>query len=139
MKRDEIRMRVSDARLNDLCYMILKKLFFEPAGLGNPRGCDIRVCMDMAALETRQPTLQAAILLPDEQPSTDHEPRHDVEFGQVFDVCLAYLEDHWMKQSFEQAYSDPTVRQKMWDFCAAPGSVFQVMQELAEERCAAAG
>ena len=37
--------KMSEARLNDLVYLILKKLFFEPHFNSAPRECDIRICM----------------------------------------------------------------------------------------------
>lgn len=86
-------LRVSEARLNDMCYMVLKKVFFEPVGLGSPRQCDIRICMDLSAPE--RVTVMSAILLPNERAGADHTKFYDIDPAKVFDETITYLEDHW--------------------------------------------
>jgi hypothetical protein len=88
-------IRISEARLNDFCYLLLKKAYFEPHfNNASPRECDIRVCMDMSAPEKRA-SIASAILLPDEIAPSRHDVYYDVDPGQVFDVTMEYLVDHW--------------------------------------------
>lgn len=128
------RMTMSEARLNDLVYMLLKKLYFEQFRSA-PRECDIRVCMQLSAPALRT-GVQDAILLPDERSGRSHDKMLDVCFGEVFDECLRYLEDHWMKTSFEEATGDPNIKQKMWDWCAQGDNLFEIIKTAPEKDCA---
>lgn len=103
-------MRITEARLNDICYMVLKHAFFEPSLGTSPRECDIRVCMDMAAPE--RITVMSAILLPNEKAGSRHDVWYEVDPGHVFDECIAYLEDHWIKEEFPQEWK--TQARKEW-------------------------
>lgn len=86
-------LRISEARLNDMCYMLLKY------NLGaNPRECDIRVCMDMAVPEQRlvgRDPLMAMVLRPDEKSGRSHDVYYDVDPRRVYDETMTYLRDHW--------------------------------------------
>lgn len=84
---------ISEARLNDMCYMVLKNMFFGPALGTNPREADIRVCMDMAVPE--RITMASAILMPDEVSGRSHDVFYNVDVGRVFDEAIEYLADHW--------------------------------------------
>jgi hypothetical protein len=128
------RMQMSEARYNDLIYLLLKKLFFEPAELGGPRECDIRVCMQLAAPELLTGP-QDAVLLPGEQSGRSHTRTIEVCFGTAFDECLTYLEEHWMKQTMEEAAGDPVVKQAMWDWCCQQDGIFDTVKTLPEEQC----
>ena len=102
-------MRITEARLNDFCYMLLKKAYFEHIGLA-PRECDIRVCMDMAAKE--RITAMSAILLPNEKAGISHDKQYEVDPGEVFDECIGYLENHWMKEEFPEKWKEGA--RKFW-------------------------
>lgn len=107
-------MQISEARLNDIVYLTLKHFFFVPVYGENasPRECDIRVCMDMAC-PARITSISSAILLPNEVSGKSHTKLYDVESDHVLDVCLDYLEDHWMKQTFEEAYGNEDIKTEM--------------------------
>lgn len=87
-------VRISEARLNDFCYMLLKKTYFEPVYGTGPREADIRICMDMSAPE-RITSITQAILLPNEVAGKSHTTMYDVDLGHVYDVTIEYLTDHW--------------------------------------------
>lgn len=128
-----MQVQISEARLNDFVYLTLKKFFFEPAGLGNPRECDIRVCMTMVAPQTWQGNpIAAAILLPDEVSPRGHEPNLGVDTDRVFEECITYLEDHWMKQSFADASGNPAAKQEMKEFY---DKMVPAILEMPEDQC----
>ena len=127
-------MQMSEARLNDLVYLTLKTIFFGSQGM-SPRECDIRVCMQMAVPELRT-GFADAILRPDETAGKSHDKIVTVCHGLVFYHCLAYLEDHWMKQTFETASGNPSVKQEMWDWLNQSSGVFEVNEQMPEEECA---
>ena len=82
---------MSEARYNDLIYMTLKKLFFEPWGM-NPRECDIRVCMQMGyrpMLDKAGP--MAGILLPDEVSPRSHESTYDIDTDKALVESIDYM------------------------------------------------
>jgi hypothetical protein len=135
LNRTDILMeQMSEARLNDLVYMLEKFLFFQPTFGGNasPRGCDIRVVMDMvipSRLEGRG--MEACILRPDEVAGASHTTMYqNVSFAHVFDTTLEYIEDHWIKEEIPLA-----AKQSMWDHCAQPGHVFDTVKTMDESRC----
>ncbi len=101
---------MSQARYNDLVYITLKKLYFEPAfGEGtNPRECDIRVCMNMAhpqMLQGENP-LQAMILSPTEIAPKSHTTQYKINTQAVYNECKSYMEDHWFKQPMPKEWED---------------------------------
>lgn len=126
-------VRVSEARLNDMVYLALKKIFFEPIqGEGScPRECDIRVCMDIAVPE-RIKSIQQAILLPNEVAGKSHTIFYEVEPDHVLSVVIDYMEDHWMKQTVEEASGDPNVRTKLTEFF---NQMVEALMQLPEEQC----
>lgn len=105
--------KMSEARFNDLVYMILKKMFFEPCiGEGNsPRECDIRVCMNMSQpkMMTGKNPLLASILSPTEISPRSHEIFYDIDFDVVLKKCRNYMEDHWFKQKMPQEWVERSV------------------------------
>jgi hypothetical protein len=119
-------LHVSEARLNDFCYMLLKKAYFEPAGFGSPRQADIRICMDLAA--TERLTLKSAILMPNERAGASHDVFYDVEPGEVFDRTIEYLEGHWIKGEFPESWKVDT--RKAW-----LEEVVPILMEVPEEEC----
>lgn len=126
-------VRISEARLNDLVYMALKRYFFEPM-FGedtNPRECDIRVCMDMVARDRITP--MSAILLPDEVAGRSHQRMYDVDTSRILDEVVQYMEDHWLKRSVDEAFGIPGVRDVMRSDYE---EVLSVILEQAEEDCA---
>ena len=126
---------ISEARLNDLCYLTLKKFFFEGMDM-SPRGCDIRVCMNLAApgtLLSLENPMMAAILLPNEVPPSSHEKFHDVDTDKVFEVCVKYMEDHWLKQTIEEAFGSETVRTEMLEFYSG---IVDAVMGIPEDQCA---
>jgi hypothetical protein len=133
-RTDIVMERMSEARLNDLVYMMEKFLFFQPTFGGNtcPRECDIRIVMDMACssrLEGRG--MGAAILWPNEVAGASHITMYeDVSFAHVFDTMVFYIEDHWIKAEIPLE-----MRQKWWDHCAQPEHVFDTVQTMDESRC----
>lgn len=105
-------MKVSEARLNDLTYMALKRYFFEPfhnAGaipIGAPRECDIRICMDMTCRE-RITSPMAAILLPNEESPASHGKVYEVEPSRILDEVFDYIEGHWLKCDLDVGADSP--------------------------------
>lgn len=128
-------LKVSEARLNDLVYMALKRYFFEPMfGEGCcPRQCDIRVCMDMACPE-RVTSVMSAILLPNEVAPSSHERMYDVDPVRLFDQVAMYMEDHWMKQTVDEAFGKEGVRAEMQKEYIE--EIVPVIMEVPEDRCA---
>jgi hypothetical protein len=134
LNRTGILMTMSEARLNDLVYLMEKLLFFQPTCGGNAclRECDIRVVMDMVIPSRMEGRELAAILLPNEVAGASHTKTYqNVSFAHVFDTTLDYLEDHWMKQQIPLK-----VKQDMWDFCMRPKCIFHVIQTQDEAWCA---
>jgi hypothetical protein len=107
-------MKMSEARLNDLVYLTLKRQWFEQMfGEGtSPREADIRVCMNMAVPLTNTKGTMAAILLPDEKAPKSHDAIYEVDPEAVFDACVFYMEDHWCKQKIEDASGNPNAREE---------------------------
>ena len=103
-------VKMSEARLNDLVYLTLGKLFFEGMKM-MPRECDIRVCMDMTCKERM--TVASAILLPNEVAGKSHDIFYEVDVDACFDECVSYMEDHWMKQTVDDAFGEEGTRDKM--------------------------
>ena len=92
-------MIMSEARLNDLCYLGLKMIFFEPVLGANPRECDVRICMDMGVPERMKGRgIEVAILDPDEVAPSSHVIQYDVDTDKVLEVIVEYVADHWVKQ-----------------------------------------
>lgn len=89
--------RMSEARLNDVVYMALKLSFFEPVFFSNPRGCDIRVVMDMvtAGQPGSKLTVLSALLDPAEVAPSSHDIAFDVDIDELLDTMFTYLADHW--------------------------------------------
>jgi len=102
-------LKMSEARFNDLVYLTLKKLYFEP-NMGEgccPRECDIRVCMNMSQPEMLvgvNPVV-AMILSPAEVAPKSHDKMYDVDTDKVFDECKDYMEDHWFKQEMPEDWT----------------------------------
>lgn len=124
-------MRMSEARLNDLVYLTLKKLFFESVGF-NPRECDIRICMDLTCKE-RIKSVMASILLPNEVSGRSHDVFYEVDPDACFEECMDYLEDHWMKQTFDEASGEEGTRSKMKAWYLE--NIVPCIMELEEEKC----
>lgn len=132
---DETEATMTEARYNDLCYMILKKLFFEQGG-ASPRECDIRVCMQMGCPQMiNKAGPLAAILLPNEKAPNSHSTLYTINYKNVFNECLDYLEDHWMKQTIDEAYEKEGTRNEMWQWIIAPGSLIDAINSIPEEQC----
>lgn len=131
-----MKITMSEARLNDLVYMTLKKFYFEPAfgTNSNPRECDIRVCMNMAVPQTNTMGMAAAILSPDEVAPASHEKQYEVDTDVVLNETITYLEDHWMKMSFADAYKDPKVMDNINDYYNK--EIVPNIMATAEEECA---
>lgn len=85
---------ISEARLNDLCYLALKYFWFDPVMACNPRGCDIRVCMDVS-VPSRIKSPAQAIMRSGEVAPSSHTLMHEVDTDRVMEECVRYLEDHW--------------------------------------------
>jgi hypothetical protein len=96
-------MNMSEARFNDLVYLTLKKLYFEPIfGIGaSPRGCDIRICMNLSCPSMIK-SINAAILLPNEIAPRSHTIFYNIDTDKVFDECKDYMENHWLKQEISE-------------------------------------
>jgi len=118
--------KMSEARLNDLAYMALKRYFFQPWGRGNPRECDIRVVMDMAVPE--RISVMSAILLPNEVSGRSHTKFYEVDTDRVLQEALDYMEDHWIKEELKSDFV--TDVKADW-----PGVVEDVLK-MPEESCA---
>lgn len=113
MTRDPKLVHISEARLNDMCYMVLKHAFFmHLTPNGCPRECDIRVCMDMSVPE-RIKSVAHAILRPDERSGRSHSIFYDVDPERVFDECITYIEDHWIKRGL-WAKEEWTANKRKW-------------------------
>lgn len=125
-------VNISEARLNDLAYMALKKLFFEAMfGEGRgPRECDIRIVMDMTVPSRITPA--SAILLPNEKSGKSHTVFYDVDTDKVLTETIDYMEDHWLKQNIEEAFGDPDVRTKMTEYYA---EIVKVILDMPEADC----
>lgn len=120
-------VRVSEARLNDFCYILLKKLYFEPALGTGPRQCDIRICMDMSVPEQRIKSAAQAVLLPNERAGSSHETMYDVDLEEVYDQTVAYIVDHWRAEFPEGAIEE---NKRMWLEDIVPQ-----MMEIPEDQC----
>lgn len=129
--------KMSVARLNDLCYLTLKKLFFEPMfGEGHsPRECDIRVVMVMVepAIWKGEP-LMAAILSPTEVAPKSHEEFYEVDTDKVFSQAVEYMEDHWLKSSIEEVFTQDGSRDSMKEWFES--RLVPVVMEIPEDQCA---
>lgn len=104
-----VRIRLTEARLNDMCYVMLKHAFFMHTPMTNPRQCDIRICMDMSAPE-RITSITNAILLPNERAGASHDVWYEVDPERVFDECITYIEEHWMKQEYDEGWKEESKR-----------------------------
>ncbi len=128
-------IKMSEARYNDLVYLTLKQFFFEPAKLGGPRQCDIRVCMQMGHLPLLEKAGPAAMILsPTEQAPASHTDLLEIDTDRVFDETLTYVEDHWMKSTFEEAYANPNIKAEMKKFYDE--SLIPAIMATAEDQCA---
>lgn len=126
---------MSEARYNDLVYMILKKTFFEPCGM-SPRECDIRICMQMGCPEMlNKAGIMAAILLPNEKAPNSHDIQYTINYRRVFEECIEYIEDHWMKQTFDEAIGQEGTHEKMWQWLIEPNSVIDCILQTEEKLC----
>ena len=96
------KVRMSEARYNDLVYLTLKTLFFEPIFGGSPRECDIQVCMQMGNPAMLQEAGMQAATTPStiEATGARHDREYWIEPAVVLEAVLSYLEDHWMKKRF---------------------------------------
>ncbi len=90
--KEKQKLRMSEARYNDLVYLTLRYAYFMPVWgeEAAPRECDIRICMDMGMGKTTSP-----ILMPNERSGRRHDVEVEVDLDKVRDVCLDYLEQHW--------------------------------------------
>lgn len=115
---------MSEARLNDLVYITMKYLYFQPLfGDGSgPRECDIRVCMNVAVPQTITGPCTAWILLPDEVAPASHDTQYSVDTDAVFAACRTYMEDHWMKAPVGE----------VWPTGPSGGDTLQEMQQYFE-------
>lgn len=130
-KEDEMKVRISEARLNDFAYVALKRLFFEPAGM-SPREADIRIVMDLAAPERL--TLASAILLPNEISPRSHDVFYEIDTENVLDVARQYIEDHWTKKSLVEPEREEEFEK--WKREEWEGNIVPVIMRLPEEECA---
>lgn len=129
-----MKVTISEARLNDLAYMTLKKLFFEPVFGYNPRECDIRVVMNMVVPTTwKGDPFSAAILLPNEKAPADHTSIHEIETDDVFEQTVDYMEDHWFKQPVEEVWEDNNVRGRMKEYF---DQIVTGVMQVPEDECA---
>lgn len=119
-----MKVTISEARLNDLTYIALKRYFFEPVMGSSPRECDIRVCMDMAAPE-RITSVASAILQPNEVAGKSHTKVYEVDPEQVLEVAIGYIEDHWAKRKLVGKFD---IR-KDW------AAVYPVLLQMDEDQC----
>lgn len=120
-------MKISEARLNDWCYILFKQVMGMP-----PRECDIRICMDMSAPDDRIHSASQAILMPDEVAGKSHTIAYDVDPIIVFDAVTGYIEDHWIKEELEQQWKDEALR--VWTDEMVPD-----LMKVKEEDCAKEG
>jgi hypothetical protein len=129
-KKKPRTVRMTEARLNDCCYILLKKAFFEPVFNAGPRQGDIRICMDMAAPE-RITSIMHAIISPNEQAGASHDTWYEVDPAHIFDVVYDYLVDHWRAEGgiFENRATRLEAR-RQW-----VKDIFPVMMETPEEAC----
>lgn len=128
-------MQISEARLNDLTYLALKRYFFQPMYGENacPRECDIRICMDMVCPKERIKSLSQAVLLPNEKAGASHDIMYEVDPSNVLTTVIQYMEDHWLKSSIEQAFKQDKVREEMeQDYI---NNIIPHVLEAAEEEC----
>lgn len=129
-------MKMSEARLNDYVYITLKKLLFEPM-FGEdvrPRECDIRVCMNLIVPDTIKNPAMAGILLPNEVAPASHTKQYDVDLNEIFEECIAYIEDHWLKVSIEEAWQNNSVRTSMRDYF--DNMIVPIVAAVPEDKCA---
>jgi hypothetical protein len=97
------KVKMSEARYNDLVYLTLKTFFVEPIYGGSPRECDIRVCMLMGNPAMRQTAgTEARTLTRTEFTHETAAARQEywIEPAVVLEAVLRYLEEHWMKERF---------------------------------------
>lgn len=129
-----MKAKISEARLNDICYMILKRYLFEPCyGEGAcPRECDIRICMDMSAPE-RITSITNAILSPNEKSGKSHTIQYEVDLDHVLAVTVDYIEDHWLKQSIDEVFGPGSIESLKKDFFEG---VLPTCLSIPEDQCA---
>lgn len=126
-------LKMSEARYNDLVYLTLKKLFFEPVfgEESSPRGCDIRVCMELASdemmMQLAHRGVLSAILSPTEVAPTSHTQLYDIDTERVFDVCVDYISNHWAKQE-----PDPKA---IVEFKELYKKIVETVMQVPEEKC----
>jgi len=126
--------QMSEARLNDVVFILLKYGFFQPMFGENaaPRECDIRICMDLSCPE-RITSIASAILLPDEVAPKSHTTMYDVDTDRVFDETVSYMEDHWLKMSAAEASGNPNIRDDMRKWF---DDILPSLMEVPEDLCA---
>jgi hypothetical protein len=129
-------VKISEARYNDLVYASLKKLYFEPIfGHGGcPRGCDIRVCMQMGCQNMLLNAGPAAMILrPDEVPPNSHTILLEVDTDTVFKEIVNYMEDHWLKQTTEEAFGCELAKKEMKEYFET--QIIPCIMGVPEEQC----
>ncbi len=94
-----MKVKISEARFNDMVYLTLGYMFFKPVfgEEASPRECDIRVCMNCICPKMMVDGITAAILLPNEVSPKSHTKFYKVETDAVLAECRLYMEDHWFK------------------------------------------
>lgn len=97
------KINMSEARYNDLVFMMLKYFLFLPAKVPGPRECDIRMCMQMGCQELFQEMvardgIMTVVLRPDEQSPRRHDKMYDINPTLVFNEVIIYIEEHWLKE-----------------------------------------
>lgn len=126
-------IKMTEARYNDLVYLTLKKLWFEPIFNSSPRECDIRVCMQMGnKIMLEQAVPNAAILLQNEfAPKSKTE--YEIDTDLVFYECKDYVENHWLKTTTDEVFGRPIGEEfmKFYVECIIPS-----VMSVDEDKCA---
>jgi hypothetical protein len=91
---DEVAYSMSEARLNDLVYLIFKQTMDMP-----PREADLIFMMQMACPDLlKEAGPSAGIVIPGKRAGGSHDKVVRVLRSDLIEATLGYMEDHWWKQ-----------------------------------------
>lgn len=109
-----MKTTISEARLNDIVYLTLRKLYFQPVfgETAAPRECDIRVVMNLV-VPKMVTGIESMILRCDEVSPRSHTVMYDIDTDDVFEEAKVYMEDHWFK---EKVSCDVVKMKEFFDF-----------------------
>ena len=127
-----MKIKMSQARYNDLVYMGLRYGWFKPMfGEGSrPRECDVRICMQLGNAEMLEEAgPEAAVLLPDEKAPADHGRMLVVDTYRVLIEMRNFMEAYWLERGMDEEWWD-WVKRGMWPV------IIKVAMATREERCA---